>query len=178
MGFIDFLIEVLPPPKNPSYIPRDEEIQAVEGTFNVKFQEDFKRFMKVYGEGMIYDTFEIYNVGNPEYIATIENSRNIYAFQRGLQPSYYHLELWPHSPGIFPMGRTADGNQLYWMVREGGDINGFAVFEPKSPSYLYFGELLSIFLRLCISKDLPYIHGDFLSSAVGFHSLDPGSQQE
>lgn len=121
--------------------------------------------MKIYGSGIIYDTFVIFNVEDQKYISQIETSEEIYVIQRNFRPHKYHLKLWPRSPGIFPMGQTSHGNRLYWMVQEDSDINGFAIFDPKSPRYLYYEDAFSVFLLECIDRNLPYIHKrDLLSS--------------
>ncbi|UQN10717.1 SMI1/KNR4 family protein [Deinococcus sp. QL22] len=162
------LVSELPPPRTPVNAPSDAEVEKVEEKYGIKFPDDFKDFMKVYGSGIIYDTFIIFNVGSPDYVSEIDLSSGFYINHANNWPKEYHLKLWPQAPGIFPMGRSTQGHTLFWLVTVSGEISGFVIFDPKSPTYMYYEYLFTIFISHCISGDFSYIHGGFPSSSEPF----------
>jgi len=93
---LERLRELLPPPAEPVEPGRPDSWPAVEATLGTRLPRDFKAFAERYGSGKVDDFLYLFN-----------------PFAAGQDGN---LPLFPEHGGVLPLGRTDNGDELYWVT--------------------------------------------------------------
>jgi hypothetical protein len=114
---------LLPPPAEPLEAAPPDGWDEVEAALGTALPADFKAFTELYGSGKVDDFLYLFNPfaqgqdGNLLY----EKDRVLaaYAETRARFPERLPLPPFPEEGGVLPLGRTDNGDELYWVT--GGD---------------------------------------------------------
>jgi hypothetical protein len=123
------LVRVMPPPRKPTATGSAEEWKALETRLGMTFPEDFKQFIARYGAGEINGFIR---VGNPfhfrnldEYEKGVRGRLETYRGLRADDPKAWPYRAWPAPGGLFPLGSTANGDEILWHTT--GKSEGWTV---------------------------------------------------
>ena len=112
---------LLPPPAEPvEAAPLDgwAEVEAVLGT---GLPDDFKAFTELYGSGKVDDFLYLFNPFAPGRDGNLIDEKDrvlaAYAQTRARFPQRLPLPPFPEEGGVLPLGRTDNGDELYWVTR-------------------------------------------------------------
>jgi hypothetical protein len=126
---LDRLRALLPPPAHPAEPGRPDGWAEVEATLGTPLPEDFKAFTEVYGSGKVDDFLYLFNPfaagedGN--LLAERDRVLAAYARTRARFPDRLPPPPFPEPGGVLPLGRTDNGDELYWVT--GGDPGDWPV---------------------------------------------------
>ena len=133
---LDRLRQLLPPPADPVEPGRPDgwaEIQAAVGT---QLPGDFKAFTELYGSGMVDDFLYLFNpfTQGPDGNLVVEKDRVLAAYRqtRARFPQRLPLPPFPEPGGVLPLGRTDNGDELYWVTDGDPDDWPVALVESRA----------------------------------------------
>jgi hypothetical protein len=118
---LERLRELLPPPADPVEPGRPDGWAEVEATLGTGLPDDFKAFTDLYGSGKVDDFLYLFNPfaagedGN--LLAEKDRVLAAYARTRARFPERLRLPPFPEPGGVLPLGRTDNGDELYWVTR-------------------------------------------------------------
>jgi hypothetical protein len=117
---LERLRELLPPPDDPVEPGRPDGWAEVEAAIGTALPEDFKAFTELYGSGKVDDFLYLFNPfaagedGN--LLAEKDRVLAAYADTRARFPGRLPLPPFPEPGGVLPLGRTDNGDELYWVT--------------------------------------------------------------
>jgi hypothetical protein len=152
------LLSIAPPPAEPLEPGKPDEWPRVETELGTALPEDFKRFTELYGSGKFDDFLYLLNpfaadpAGN--LVAARDTMLEAYAESRAKFPDRLPLPPWPEPGGLLPLGRSDNGNELYWLT--GGEPDGWGVvaFAGRSTRHEIHRHPVTEFLARLLSGDL------------------------
>lgn len=112
---IETLIKVMPPPAAPfeAYIG---PWQPFEAALRTPLPQDYKDFVRLYGNGRLLDYFGInVPVSRSPYMRLVSDAETVINIFRSDEELPY--PLWPEPGGLLPFGRSDDGHQFFWLCR-------------------------------------------------------------
>jgi hypothetical protein len=126
---LERLRELLPPPADPAEPGRPEGWAEVEAALGTALPDDFKAYTEAYGSGKVDDFLYLFNpfAAGPDGNLLEETPRVLeaYAQTRARFPERLPLPPFPEPGGVLPLGRTDNGDELYWVTR--GDPGDWTV---------------------------------------------------
>ena len=126
---LDRLLQLLPPPADPVEPGRPDGWAAVEAALGTGLPGDFKAFTELYGSGTVDDFLYLFNpfAQGQDGNLVVEKDRVLAAYRqtRVRFPDRLPLPPFPEPGGVLPLGRTDNGDELYWVTD--GDPDGWPV---------------------------------------------------
>lgn len=126
---LERLRQLLPPPAEPVEPGRPDGWAAVEAALGTGLPGDFKAFTELYGSGTVDDFLYLFNpfARGQDGNLLVEKDRVLAAYRqtRARFPDQLPLPPFPESGGVLPLGRTDNGDELYWVT--GGHPDGWPV---------------------------------------------------
>ena len=155
---LDRLRAVVPPPAEPLEPGRPDGWPGVEAELGTALPEDFKRFTEVYGSGKFDDFLYLLNpfaadaAGN--LLAARDTMLAAYRETRAKFPDRLPLPPWPEAGGLLPLGRSDNGNELYWLTDGSPDTWSVVAFAGRSTRHEVHRHPVTGFLALLLSGEL------------------------
>jgi hypothetical protein len=126
---LEQLRRLLPPPAEPLEAAPPDGWAEVEAALGIGLPDDFKAFTELYGSGKVDDFLYLFNpfAEGQDGNLLFEKDRVLaaYAETRAKFPARLPLPPFPEQGGVLPLGRTDNGDELYWVT--GGDPGGWPV---------------------------------------------------
>ena len=126
---LDRLLQLLPPPAHPVEPARPDGWAAVERALGTGLPGDFKAFTERYGSGTVDDFLYLFNpfAAGQDGNLLAEKDRVLEGYRqtRARFPERLPLPPFPDPGGVLPLGRTDNGDELYWVTQ--GDPDGWPV---------------------------------------------------
>jgi hypothetical protein len=117
---LDRLRLLLPPPAEPVEVGRPDGWAEVEASLGTGLPDDFKAFTELYGSGKVDDFLYLFNpfAEGQDGNLLFEKDRVLagYAETRAKFPERLPLPPFPEPGGVLPLGRTDNGDELYWAT--------------------------------------------------------------
>ena len=126
---LERLRELLPPPANPVEPGRPDGWAEIEAALGTGLPGDFKAFTELYGSGTVDDFLYLFNpfAAGQDGNLLVEKDRVLAGYRqtRARFPGRLPLPPFPEEGGLLPLGRTDNGDELYWVTT--GDPDGWPV---------------------------------------------------
>jgi hypothetical protein len=126
---LERLRQLLPPPAEPVEPGQPDGWAAVEATLGTGLPGDFKAFTELYGSGTVDDFLYLFNpfATSQDGNLVAEKDRVLASYRqtRARFPDRLPLPAFPDAGGVLPLGRTDNGDELYWVT--GGDPDDWPV---------------------------------------------------
>ncbi|HZA80037.1 MAG TPA: hypothetical protein VFC13_01015 [Actinomycetes bacterium] len=133
---LERLRQLLPPPAEPVEPGRPEGWAAVETVLGTQLPADFKAFTELYGSGMVDDFLYLFNpfAAGQDGNLLAEKDRVLAAYRqtRARFPDRLPLPPFPEEGGVLPLGRTQNGDELYWVTQRDPDDWPVALLESRA----------------------------------------------
>ncbi|HET6815165.1 MAG TPA: hypothetical protein VFJ69_14380 [Actinomycetota bacterium] len=117
---LERLGELLPPPADPLEPGRPDGWPAVERSLGTALPGDFKAFTERYGSGTVDAFLYLFNpfTAGQDGNLLVEKDRVLAAYgqTRARFPDRLPLPAFPEPGGVLPVGRTENGDELYWVT--------------------------------------------------------------
>jgi hypothetical protein len=117
---LERLRELLPPPADPVESGRPDGWPAVERSLGTALPSDFMAFTERYGSGKVDDFLYLFNpfTAGQDGNLLVEKDRVLAAYgrTRARFPDRLPLPAFPEPGGVLPLGRTDNGDELYWVT--------------------------------------------------------------
>jgi hypothetical protein len=126
---LERLRRLLPPPADPVEAGRPDGWPAVEQSLGTGLPSDFKGFTELYGSGKVDDFLYLFNpfTQEPDGNLVVERDRVLAGYRqtRARFPERLPWPAFPEPGGVLPLGRTDNGDELYWVTD--GEPDGWPV---------------------------------------------------
>ncbi len=126
---LERLRQLLTPPADPVEPGRPDGWAAAERNLGTALPGDFKAFTELYGSGTVDDFLYLFNpfASGQDGNLLAEKDRVLAAYgqTRARFPDRLPLPPFPEPGGVLPLGRTDNGDELYWVTA--GDPDGWPV---------------------------------------------------
>lgn len=113
------LLTLLPPPATPINVPSARDWNSVETYLGVCLPTDYKDFVEIYGTGKIDNFIIIFNPisGNEQLdiLRQLAIQKDV-LIELKLFGENIPYDIFPAPGGILPLGRTDNGDILYWKT--------------------------------------------------------------
>jgi hypothetical protein len=133
---LDRLRQLLPPPADPVEPGRPDGWAAVEAAIGTALPGDFKAFTEWYGSGTVDDFLYLFNpfTQGQDGNLVVEKDRVLAAYgkTRARFPDRLPLPPFPEPGGVLPLGRTDNGDELYWVTEGHPDRWPVALLESRA----------------------------------------------
>jgi hypothetical protein len=135
---LDRLRSLLPPPADPVEPGRPDGWAGVEAALGTGLPDDFKAFTELYGSGKVDDFLYLFNpfAEGEDGNLLFERDRVLaaYAETRAHFPGRLPLPPFPEPGGVLPLGRTDNGDELYWVTGDAPAGWPLALLESRAAS--------------------------------------------
>ncbi|MFL6269413.1 MAG: SMI1/KNR4 family protein [Actinomycetes bacterium] len=133
---LERLRRLLPPPAHPVEAGRPDGWAEVEAALGTGLPSDFKAFTELYGSGTIDDFLYLFNpfTQGQDGNLLVERDR-VLAGYRQTRARFPERLPWPPFPepgGVLPLGRTDNGDELYWVTDGDPDRWSVALVEARA----------------------------------------------
>ena len=133
---LERLRQLLPPPADPVAPGRPDGWAEVEAALGTQLPSDFKAFTELYGSGMVDDFLYLFNpfAADQDGNLLVEKDRVLAAYRqtRARFPDRLSLPPFPEAGGVLPLGRTDNGDELYWVTSRDPDDWLVALVESRA----------------------------------------------
>jgi hypothetical protein len=133
---LEGLRRLLPPPADPVEPGRPDGWAEVEAAIGTQLPGDFKAFTELYGSGMVDDFLYLFNpfAADQDGNLLVEKDRVLAAYRqtRARFPDRLSLPPFPEEGGVLPLGRTENGDELYWVTKRDPDDWPVALLESRA----------------------------------------------
>jgi hypothetical protein len=117
---LDRLRELAPPPSKPVESGSQDGWEKVERKLGTPLPADYKALTNLYGSGTFDDFLYLFNPFAKGEDGNLLHERGAvlegYATSREKFPDRYPLPPFPEPGGVLPLGRTENGDELYWVT--------------------------------------------------------------
>jgi len=148
------LKEILIPPVG--FVMNEPNWTSLENSLNIVFPLDFKEFTECYGIGQI-DYFININVPIVNESAYLEEVNylcsNYTRFKREF-PDQYTFSVYPEKGGLFPLGNTDNGDEIWWLMDSEPAKWEIVIYESRSWGFCRYQMGLVEFLYKILSKEI------------------------
>lgn len=155
---LERLRSVVPPPAEPLERGEPARWAGVEAELGTVLPDDFKAFTELYGSGKFDDFLYLLNpfaadpAGN--LLAARDGMLAAYAGTRAKFPERLPLPPWPEPGGLLPLGRSDNGNELYWLTEGSPPAWPVVAFAGRSTRHEVHRHPVTDFLALLLSGEL------------------------
>jgi hypothetical protein len=133
---LEQLRQLLPPPADPVEPGRPDSWAEVEGALGTELPGDFKAFTELYGSGKVDDFLYLFNpfTAGQDGNLLVEKNRVLEGYRqtRARFPERLPLPPFPEPGGVLPLGRTDNGDELYWVTQGDPDRWPVALLESRA----------------------------------------------
>ena len=133
---LEQLRRLLPPPAEPLEAAPPDGWAEVEAALGTGLPGDFKAFTELYGSGKVDDFLYLFNpfAEGQDGNLLFEKDRVLaaYAETRASFPERLPLPPFPEPGGVLPLGRTDNGDELYWVTEGAPDDWSVALLESRA----------------------------------------------
>jgi SMI1-KNR4 cell-wall len=133
---LDRLRRLAPPPDTPIETGHPARWPAVEAAIGTTLPADYKVFIATYGTGMFDDFLYVFNPFAGDADVNLLRQREVvlgaHAWLRERVPEAAPLPAFPEPGGLLPLGRTQNGDQLYWLTEGEPDRWPIVAFASRS----------------------------------------------
>ena len=133
---LERLRQLLPPPADPVEPGWPDGWAQVEAALGTQLPGDFKAFTEQYGSGMVDDFLYLFNpfAAGQDGNLLVEKDRVLAAYRqtRARFPDRLVLPPFPDEGGVLPLGRTENGDELYWVTQRDPDGWPVALLESRA----------------------------------------------
>lgn len=117
---LDRLHEIVAPPAAPVETGDPDGWPEVERRMGTPLPADYKAFTNTYGSGTFDDFLFLFNPFAPDGPGNLVHERDAtlegYRETRGKFPDKLPLPPFPEPGGVLPLGRSDNGDELYWLT--------------------------------------------------------------
>jgi hypothetical protein len=133
---LERLRQLLPPPADPVEPGRPDGWAEIEEAIGTGLPSDFKAFTERYGSGKVDDFLYLFNpftVGQDgNLVAEKDRVLEGYRQTKARFPERLPLPAFPDPGGVLPLGRTDNGDELYWVTTGHPDGWPVALLESRA----------------------------------------------
>jgi hypothetical protein len=133
---LERLRQLLPPPADPVEPGRPDGWAEIETAIGTQLPSDFKAFTEQYGSGMVDNFLYLFNpfASGKDGNLLVEKDRVLAAYRhtRARFPDRLPLPPFPEEGGVLPLGRTDNGDELYWVTKRNPDDWPVALLESRA----------------------------------------------
>jgi hypothetical protein len=155
---LDRLRSLAPPPEEPLEPGDPKGWGRVEDALGTALPEDFERFTEQYGSGKFDDFLYLLNPFSADPAGNLVAAKDTmladYAETRSKFPDRLPLPPYPEPGGLLPLGRSDNGNELYWLTEGAPDDWGVVAFAGRSTDHEVHRHPVTTFLALLLSGEL------------------------
>jgi hypothetical protein len=155
---LERLRAVAPPPARPVEAGEPRRWPEVEAAIGTALPGDFKAFTELYGSGKFDDLLYLLNPFAADPDGNLVRQRDpmlaAYAETRAKFPRRLPLPPWPEPGGLLPLGRSDNGNELYWLTEGKPDSWGVVTFAARSTRHERHPHPVTEFLARLLSAEL------------------------
>jgi hypothetical protein len=156
---LERLRALVPPPAEPVETGGAEpDWQAVEAKLGTALPDDYKAFTQAYGSGKFDDFLWLFSPFAPPGPGNLVDERastlDAYAESRTKFPERYPLPPFPEPGGVLPLGRSDNGDELYWVTEGEPDEWQIALFGSRSTPYERHALGVTAFLAALLAGEL------------------------
>jgi hypothetical protein len=133
---LERLRQLLPPPADPVEPGQPDGWAEVEAALGTGLPGDFKSFTERYGSGKVDDFLYLFNpfAAGQDGNLLAEKDRVLAGYRqtRARFPQRLPLPPFPDPGGVLPLGRTDNGDELYWVTDGAPDDWPVALLEARA----------------------------------------------
>lgn len=149
------LKQIMPPPTHLMHAIADWT--KVEAELRSHLPSDYKAFVEVYGPGAVDEFLWVYHMAPtyPNLLLTREAPADLVGLRdlREAGVKYIWYPLFPEEGGLFPWGRTFDGDSLFWRTEsDNPDQWSVVVKESRGPEWDEYPGTMTEFLAAVLTK--------------------------
>ena len=126
---LERLRQLLPPPADPVEPGQPDSWAEIEEDLGTGLPRDYKAFTELYGSDKVDDFLYLFNpfTAGQDGNLLAEKDRVLEGYRqtRARFPERLPLPAFPDPGGVLPLGRTDNGDELYWVTE--GDPDGWPV---------------------------------------------------
>jgi hypothetical protein len=155
---LERLRQLLPPPADPVEPGQPDSWAEVEEALGTGLPSDFKAFTELYGSGKVDDFLYLFNpftVGQDGNLLA-EKDRVLEGYRRTRDrfPERLPLPAFPDPGGVLPLGRTDNGDELYWVTTGHPDGWPVALLESRAARQEVYSMPVTGFLAALAANQL------------------------
>jgi hypothetical protein len=156
------ILELVPPPSSCVYPCLRSTWIRIQSNLGSLLPLELLEYAQIFGSGSFVagHSIEIFNPGDPLYVATVKEECEIYRGLRDDSPEFCPYNIFPEKDGILPLAGSDTGVQFYLL--NGQTDHETIVFNDRSSGYLEYAmpvmDFFSEFLSNHIEYD-PYFQG-------------------
>jgi len=155
---LERLRAIAPPPAEPLEAGEPERWAEVEAALGTALPGDYKAFIELYGSGKFDDLLYLLNPFARDEAGNLLHERDTmlaaYAGTRARFPERLPLPPYPQPGGLLPLGRSDNGNELYWLTEGEPPDWGVVVFAARSTRHEIHRHPVIGFLARLLSAEL------------------------
>jgi hypothetical protein len=155
---LDRLRAIAPPPAEPLEPGVPERWPEVEAALGTALPGDFKAFTELYGSGKFDDFLYLLNPFARDESGNLLHEKDTmlaaYAETRAKFPDRLPLPPHPEPGGLLPLGRSDNGNELYWLTEGAPAAWGVVAFAARSTRYEVHRHPVTEFLARLLAAEL------------------------
>ncbi|MEU0937027.1 SMI1/KNR4 family protein [Embleya sp. NPDC005971] len=143
----------------------DFDWRDFENEFGVDLPLDYKKFISAYGPCVISDTLTLFHPRAPEADDSLSLRRKIRttsSMYERTEPSLVPYRIFPAAGGIFPIGHTPFGNQVFLRSRAHMKIGGWSVLVDWDSTWIDYQMGFEEFLSGALTGDVYFFHESVL----------------
>lgn len=156
---LERLQQLLPPPADPVEPGRPDGWAEVEAALQTGLPGDFKAFTELYGSGKLDDFLYLFNpfAAGQDGNLLAERDRVLTGYRqtRARFPERLPLPPFPEPGGVLPLGRTDNGDELYWVTEGHPDDWTVALLEARAALQEIYRLPVTGFLAALAANQLP-----------------------
>jgi hypothetical protein len=136
---LERLRAIVPPPDAPVETGSEDGWPKVEAALGTALPDDYKRLTALYGSGKFDDFLWLFNPFTPGEDGNLLEERDAvlaaYAETRARFPERLPWPPFPEPGGVLPLGRSDNGDELYWVTGAAPDDWPLALVEARAASH-------------------------------------------